>query len=318
MRSVFPRNFRIIFCLALAAAGCSSPGSRHAEGETRVESRTILNIRLSKSFGPILADGVSLRQPYAAAVNHLGELFISDGAANGIYRFSPDFEYVSSEGGIGAGEGSFNGPAGMACDQALNLYVAESGNRRVQILDRKLRRVRSIDSYFDESDKPVSFTSPQDIEIDREGNFWIADNDRVLKLDPFYELLLEMSFDAPGRFSIGLASSVDISGTDLVAVADPGNGQIIIATVHGNPVMTFPAGKPSCARWDNSGLLWVSDPSAGKIESFDKSGNLLFRHMETAPGFRPSWLAFDRTGKLIALDSGQRRIFVYEIIRGAG
>ena len=317
MRSVLPQNSKLILLFAAVIVACTSPGRRDLYEDTGTGGQTILNLRLSNSYGPVLETGVSLQEPSSAAFNRIGELFVSDRITNGIYRFSADYNFISSEGGIGSVTGSFNRPGGIACDPALNLYVADSGNKRVQILDRNLRRVRSIESYFDENNNSVNFTRPDDIAIDREGNFWIADNDRVLKLDPFYELLFEMSYDAPGNFRIGRVSSIDISNRDLIAVADPGNQQVIIATIHGNYVTDFPAGKSSCIRWDNSGLLWLADPTAGKIEVFDKKGNMVFRYMENMSGFRPTWLTFDLSGRLIVLDAGQRRIFLYDIIRGA-
>lgn len=301
----------------IVAVACTSPGKRAGLYDTGAGRQSILNVRLIRSYGPVLGSGVALMEPSGATFNKLGELFISDKTTNRVFRLSADFNVISNEGGIGTSPGSFNRPAGMASDPALNLYVADSGNRRIQILDRNLRHVRSIRSYFDESDNPVNFTQPEDIVIDREGNIWIADNDKVLKLDPFYELLLEMSYDAPGNFRIGRASSIDISDGDLVAIADPGNRQVLITTVHGNYVNEFAAGKPSCVRWDRSGVLWVTDPSAGRIEAYDVSGNMIYRHIENSPGFRPSWITFDLSGRMIILDSGQRRVFVYDVIRGA-
>ncbi|MEE9554531.1 MAG: NHL repeat-containing protein [candidate division Zixibacteria bacterium] len=315
MRSALPPNFSIIIPLAIVICACSSPGRRGDLNRADKSGQTVLNVRLVESYGPSLGSGIVLMEPTGAVYNELGELFISDKFTNGVYRLSADYRVISNEGGIGTVPGSFNRPGGLAGDPALNLYVADSGNRRIQILDRNLRHVRSIKSYFDDSDNPVNFYQPEDIGIDREGNFWIADNDKVLKLDPFYELLLEMSYDAPGNFRIGRVSSIDISDNDLVAIADPGNRQIIITTIHGNYVNEFSAGKPLCARWDSFGLLWVADASAGRIEAYDVSGNMIYRHIESVSGFKPSWITFDSSDRMVVLDSGQRQVLVYKVIR---
>jgi len=298
------------------ALACGTSGRRgDTIGQTQY-TEPILNLRLVGSYGPVFSDRITLIGPSGVTVNRIGEILVSDRSANSVYKFSPQFEIISDEGGIGAAPGTFNRPVGLDCDQALNVYVADSGNRRIQVLDRSLYYVGTIDSYFDLNDESSKFSQPEDIRIDREGNFWIADNDRVLKLDPFNELLQELSYDVAVDFGIGRVSSIDISGSDLLAIGDRGNKQVIIATINGNHISDFAAGSPSCVAWDDKGLLWVADDIAGRLEVFDIDGNSRFRHAEAVSEFRPSWITFDQSGRLIMLDSGRRKIYVYEVIRG--
>jgi sugar lactone lactonase YvrE len=270
-----------------------------------------------ESHGPELKDGIILKEPSGLAVSKIGDIFISDRAANAIYKLSSGFEFMSEEGGIGSAPGTFSRPMGVACDAALNVYVADSGNRRIQILDRNLRYVGTIDSYFDETDQSEEFSLPEDIDMDREGNFWIADNDRVIKLDPFYEQLLEISYDAPGSFTIGRASCLAISGNDIVAIGDTGNRQVINITVHGSRVSELDFGAPSSLAWDNGGLLWVADARAGMLEAYDIEGDLRYKYAEAVSGFKPSSIVFDLSGRLLVVDAGRRQILVYEIVRGS-
>jgi sugar lactone lactonase YvrE len=269
-----------------------------------------------ESHGPELSEGIVLREPSGLAVSKIGDIFISDRAANAIYKLSSGFEFMVDEGGIGNALGTFSKPMGLACDAALNVYVADSGNRRIQILDRNLRRVGTVDSYFDESDRTEEFSLPEDIDIDGEGNFWIADNDRVVKLDPFYELLQEISYDAPGGFAIGRVSCLAVSGNDMVAIGDSGNRRVLNMTVHGSRVSELDSGSPSSLAWDSGGLLWVADGRDGMLRAFDINGGLRYKYAEAAPGFRPSSILFDQAGRLLVVDSGRRQILVYEIVRG--
>ena len=304
--------------MALSIATCGSPAKRGPEFSEDISARTILNLRLIKTIGPIIDENRSLIEPAGVTINRIGEIFISDRAANAIYKLSGEFDHISSEGGIGAALGGFNRPIGMASDAALNLYIADSGNRRIQILDRNLHFVKTIDSYFDENNQPLKFSQPEDITIDSENSFWIADNDKVIRLNPFYELQMELSYRAPGNFRIGRASSVDVSKSDYVAIGDQGNRQVIVVSIHGNPISEFGAGSPSSVAWDDYGNIWVADPEAGKLSAYNLNGVLLFVYSEGASGYRPAWLAFDSTGRLLVLDAGLRRLAVYEIIRGIG
>ena len=302
----------------LSIAACVSPAKRVPKFSGDISARTILNLRLIKTIGPIIDENRSLIEPAGVSINKIGEIFISDRAANVIYKLSSEFDSISSEGGIGAALGGFNRPIGIAGDAALNLYIADSGNRRIQILDRNLHFVRSIDYYFDENDQPLRFNQPEDITIDSENSFWIADGDKVIRLNPFYELQMELSYRAPGNFRIGRASSVDVSKSDYVAIGDRGNRQVIVVSTHGNPISEFSAGLPSSVAWDDHDNIWVADPDAGRLSAYDLNGVLLFVYSEGASGYRPRWLAFDSAGRLLVLDAGLRRLTLYEVIRGIG
>jgi tripartite motif-containing protein 71 len=319
LRSVFPGNFRYVAAsLVLSGITCAFPAKRGPQFSERISAGKILNLRLIKTIGPIIDESRSLIEPVGVSINRIGEIFISDRGANVIYKFSGEFDRISSEGGIGAALGGFNRPIGMACDAALNLYIADSGNRRIQILDRNLHFARSIDSYFDENNQPLEFNQPEDITIDSESSLWIADNDRVIRLNPFHELQMELSYRAPGDFGIGRASSVDVSKSGYVAIGDQGNRQVIVATIHGNPISRFSAGRPSSVAWDDHENIWVVDPEAGKLSAYNLNGALLFVYSEGATDYKPRWLAFDSTGRLLVLDAGLRRLAIYEVIRGTG
>ncbi len=319
MRSVFPGNFKYVAIpLILSIAFCASHEKRGRESPENISARLILSLRPIKTIGPIIDDNRSLIEPAGISINRIGEIFISDRGANTIYKLSGNFDSISSEGGIGAELGGFNRPIGIATDAALNLYIADSGNRRIQILDRNLHFVKSIDSYFDENDQPLSFNQPEDITIDSENSFWIADNDRVIRLNPFYELQIELSYSAPGNFRIGRVSSIDVSGSGYVAIGDRGNRQVIVVSIHGNPISEFSAGLPSSVAWDDHNIIWVADPEAGRLSAYDLNGVLLFAYSEGAGGYRPRWLAFDSSGRLLVLDAGLRRLTLYDVIRGPG
>ena len=82
---------------------------------------TILNLQLKNIAGPNLGENGSFGQPAGVAVDQIGEIFISDKAANAVYKFTPQLQTVAHEGGIGGSLGEFNRPQGMACDAALTM-----------------------------------------------------------------------------------------------------------------------------------------------------------------------------------------------------
>jgi DNA-binding beta-propeller fold protein YncE len=57
------------------------------------------------------------------------------GNNNRIAKFNRDGNWVSGWGQTGSAPGQFNKIMGIVTDSAGNLYVADSGNRRIQVLD---------------------------------------------------------------------------------------------------------------------------------------------------------------------------------------
>lgn len=304
----------ILITILLSVNGCG-PGKPPETGSPAA-NQPILNIRLQQAIGPSLGNGTMLIEPTAVAVNDLGDIYISDKARNTIYKLSPSLELLSGEGGIGISAGSFNHPIGMAFDAALNLYVAESGNHRVTILDRNLHFVRSYTAYTNADGESIDFDAPSDVSLDREGNIWIADDSKALKLNPFFDLELEISNDSPGYPIIGEIVSLRTARSGLAALADRGSRQIVVIRTLGTNIGKFPIATPSAVAWDNNGNIWIA--AEGKIIAYDINGNLKFEYAENEPDSWICWLAFDSAGKLYVLDSGVRRLRTYDVILGAG
>lgn len=66
--------------------------------------------------------------------------YLDENPPNGIGRiskFSPDGKYISSFGSYGYGPGQFRGPHALAFDSQGRLFVADRGNRRIQIFDQQ-------------------------------------------------------------------------------------------------------------------------------------------------------------------------------------
>jgi DNA-binding beta-propeller fold protein YncE len=66
-----------------------------------------------------------------------GNIYVADGFGSNsrIAKFNKDGDFVKSWGQTGSGQGQFNGIRGIASDAAGNLYVADAGNKRIQVFD---------------------------------------------------------------------------------------------------------------------------------------------------------------------------------------
>ena len=81
--------------------------------------------------------GDSFSQPADVTWDRAGNVFVADGygANNRIAKFTKDGNFVKSWGRTGSEPGQFSGIRGIASDAQGNLYVADAGNKRIQVFD---------------------------------------------------------------------------------------------------------------------------------------------------------------------------------------
>jgi len=92
-------------------------------------------------------DGM-FRQVTDVAWDAAGDTFISDGYINSrVAKVDKDGNWIKSWGEPGEGPGQFNVPHSIATDAQGNVYVADRGNRRIQVFDGdgKFLRQMTID-----------------------------------------------------------------------------------------------------------------------------------------------------------------------------
>jgi len=90
-----------------------------------------------------------------------------DGNCSGSDELAKDVCFVDEFGGSGNGEGKFDLPSGLALDTATNyLYIADTGNNRIQIID-----VDGNCSGSDELAKDVCFVDEFGVSGNGDGKF---------------------------------------------------------------------------------------------------------------------------------------------------
>ncbi|HTM04576.1 MAG TPA: peptidyl-alpha-hydroxyglycine alpha-amidating lyase family protein [Vicinamibacterales bacterium] len=94
---------------------------------------------------PLAPVNGQFRQPTDVTWDPAGNIFISDGYINSrIAKYDKNGDWVGSFGEPGTGPGQLNTPHSIAADAGGNLYVADRGNRRIQVFDSSGKVLREI------------------------------------------------------------------------------------------------------------------------------------------------------------------------------
>ncbi|HUU33966.1 MAG TPA: peptidyl-alpha-hydroxyglycine alpha-amidating lyase family protein [Vicinamibacterales bacterium] len=104
----------------------------------------------------------AFNQPTDVAWDSKGNSYFSDGYVNSrVAKVNAKGEWVASWGSLGKGPGQFDTPHGLAVSPADEIYVADRGNRRIQVLDTEGKYLREfiIDVPVDTSQGKIVYGS---------------------------------------------------------------------------------------------------------------------------------------------------------------
>ena len=81
--------------------------------------------------------GSSFSQPSDVAWDRAGNIYVADGLGNNnrVAKFDKDGRFIAHWGSTGTAQGQFMGVKAIAVDAQDNVYVADAGNKRIQVFD---------------------------------------------------------------------------------------------------------------------------------------------------------------------------------------
>ena len=130
---------------------------------------------------------------------------------------------------MGTGDGNFTSPSGVAVDSTGDVYVADSGNSRIQKFTptgsfiTKWGSLGTGDGQFG-----ATTTTTLDLAIGSSDNVIVVDptNNRVQKFRPIGTFITKWGTAGSGNGQFTLPSGVAISSADEVYVVDSGNSRV--------------------------------------------------------------------------------------------
>jgi DNA-binding beta-propeller fold protein YncE len=235
--------------------------------------------------------------------------------------FDPNIPAVSAlTGGQGKGRGQFDKPRGVATDADGNIYVADSGNSRIQ----KFSPDGEFISVFGKTGTGEGeLREPNGIAVDSEGSIYVADalNHRLLKFKP-----------DGGFVKQWLGPEINFYGPRDLAIAP--NKQIYILDQGRTRVVKFDPQSEKFTEWGRKGteagefndptgltvggnLIFVTDAGNNRIQVFDLNGKFI-RQWDVPEWDKYLWhypdAAFDPKTKRLCVTSGwTNEVLVFDV-----
>jgi non-lysosomal glucosylceramidase len=257
-------------------------------------------------------------QSNGMAVDANGTVWVTQSFS--VVSYSGQSAFLSQFGADGSGPGQLQYPSGIAISPSGLLYVADTGNNRVEIFTK-------AGAYSGVIGGPGSgngaFNTPLDLAFDAQGELYVDDagNNLIQKFDASGNFLLQFggTGTGPGQLSGPYALATDPLGN--LFVADTGNDRIqkfspqgslmaVFATVGSSPGSSF---GPRGVAVDSQGYVTVSDTGNDRVLKFDQAGVLQgsFGSYGTGQGQfnRPAHLCVDSSGQFDVIDSMNSRIY---------
>ena len=258
-----------------------------------------------------LAVGTSLGNPAGLAFDSKGNLLIVDSYSNNVRKVDATGIISTVAGGGGAygfaGDGGpatkalLGDPTGIAVDKSGNLYIMDTGNNRVRMVnasDGNISTIAGTGAVGGSGDgglaTKATFNYPTNIAIDSAGNLYIADQNNVAIRRISTSGIITTVAGTNGQWGYGgdggqatkatmsapQGVTVDASGT--MYIADSGNQRIrrvdpggIITTIAGTGTAGFSGdgslasaatfSNPVAVALDPSGALYVADRDNNRV-----------------------------------------------------
>jgi DNA-binding beta-propeller fold protein YncE/4-amino-4-deoxy-L-arabinose transferase-like glycosyltransferase len=209
------------------------------------------------------------------------------------------------QGGHGTEKGQFDTPRAMAVDSAGNIFVADTGNARIEKFSPTGAFLTTIGS---KGGGHGQLADPNGIAIDRSGNIYVAEIDsrhRVQKLGPNGTFVAEWAPElyGPRRIAIGPDNSIYVvdQGRNRIVKFNP-DGEVLAVWGSGGSDNGQFSDPTSVAVDPSTNKVFVADPINRRIQVFDSNGTFLTK-----------WSVFEwgqpHGFEDLAIDSGRGRLY---------
>ncbi|MCL4555038.1 MAG: cell wall-binding repeat-containing protein [Actinobacteria bacterium] len=264
--------------------------------------------------------------PYGIAVTGADELVVADmsGIRNDRESLDPVLHIerssktgtISAQWGlVGDGPGQFRLAAGVTPRSGGGVYISDTGNNRIQVLDSSW----ATQEVWDLSGSgPGQLRSPVAVASAPDGTIYVADegNERIQVFGANRAFL--RSIGGSGLTTQPADLAVAASGDVLVAMSG-GTPRVDRFSAQGVLLGSIGSGQLTSAQGvaiAPSGDIWVADTTSARVRRFSAAGDLLQTLQPPAgtPGalMAPVDITVDASGRLWVVDQSAARVLVFD------
>jgi tripartite motif-containing protein 71 len=258
---------------------------------------------------------------------------------NRIYKLTLEGELLTTWGGKGNGESQFKWAYGIAVDSSGNVYIADSGNYRIQKFDPNGNFIKKwgTKGYVDKSFYDgYALKKPIDVAIDDSGNIFVADSES--------NCIVKFNSDGIYQYKWGEKGSGDGQFRTPISIAVDSSGNVYVADLENHRIQKFNSNGIFQCKWgniganagefryfsgiavDKSGNVFVADSFNHCVQKFDTNGVILAKWGKRIAGYDSQWIGkrkpepddgfispfdinVDDQGNVYVLDSYRIKIF---------
>ncbi|HEX8681715.1 MAG TPA: hypothetical protein VF707_05330, partial [Ardenticatenaceae bacterium] len=233
---------------------------------------------LVSEFGSFGTGEGQFNEPWGVAAAPDGTLYVADTWNHRIQHLTAEGEVLhvwgtfAETGGVLGDGGTFWGPRDVAVDSEGNVYVTDTGNKRVQKFDAE---GNFLDQFGGSGAEAGQFAEPVGVAVSPDGTIWVADtwNRRVQSFSPDFTPLVQFPVRAWSGQSITNKPYIAASD-ERVWITDPEGYRVVEFDTSGEVQRVWGQfgsdanglNLPLGLTWDEeSDSLWVADSENHRV-----------------------------------------------------
>ncbi|MDA0745884.1 MAG: NHL repeat-containing protein [bacterium] len=234
------------------------------------------------------------------------------------------FRFESAIGQRGNGPGQFLRPSGMALGPVGNLYVADTGNDRIQKFDGKGEYLSEVGAFGWDTGQ---FNQPTDVATGRSGlEIYVADsrNNRIQIFNPHFRFLGAVGGkDVEGPLLLGSLAGIAVSPDGELYVTDTDADRVVQISTYSITDRSFGgygygSGRiqaPLGLAVSEKGAVYVCDSRNDRVAVFDRFGNFKTALGEASLS-EPAGVCIGPQQTLFVADTGHNRVLAFDLKTG--
>ena len=235
-------------------------------------------------------------------------------------NISVQLKYIMKFGSPGGAVGSFVDARGISVDKSGNVYVADTGNNRVQKFNPQGKPLKQIGGFGGEEE---GLREPTDVWARTSLEIYVVDsqNRRIQQYDRYLSTIGTIQFlsgNGQGAPAFSLPTGVAVSRHGDIYLTDRGNGVVYRIDSFGKVERSFGGfgygigelSGPTGVAVDRDGNVYVCDTDNDRIVKFDSFGSF-DRSIGKGELFRPHGIDISLDKLLFMADTDNHRIVVF-------